>query len=538
MIFYLLLLLSLSVATVCGQVHIVSTCYNSEAMVTEEVMTNNADYSGVTVLLPYSGYAGLPYSIRSEGAGKSVEEEFSEFSHSIFAATADDFENIEAHLKTESGGYEWKKGVTASSDGLAMGMSVGCAVENGNLEASYGNTFATHTEEVTANSAKYAEVTAITPNVIASNGIGSGSESEFSHSMSVENGENSENIAAYLKTDSGKYEWKKGVKASSDGLAMGMSVGCAVENGNLEASYSNSIAAHTEELTTNGAKYAEATVITPGVIASKGRGNGSESEFSHSMFVENDETSENIAASLKTDSGEYEWKKGVTASPEGLAMGMSVGCAVEKGNLEASYSNSIAAHTEELTTNGAQYSVITAINSSTISSKGVGKSKKSAEDENMNGDLSHKIHVEGQGKWAEISTNLTCNSTDTDYTWEKSARALPQNSSLGMALIGVSKNGSVEILEMDGEASDFPAQHLPPGEVIVTIEEVNPVIEDLNESIKAFYEEFAKNPTALFYSIDQQFFNPDNENEPKQWDSDISDREYFQLGMSFVAKHP
>jgi hypothetical protein len=493
-------------------------------------MTHNADYSGVTVL--------LPYSILSNGAGKSVDEEFSEFSHSIFAATADDFEHIEAHLKTESGKYEWKKGVKASYDGLSMNMSVGCAIENGNLEASYGNTFATHTEEVTANSAKYAEVTAITPNVIASKGTGNGSESEFSHSMSVENGENRENIAASLKTDSGKYEWKKGVKASYDGLVMNMLVKCEVEKGNLEASYRNSRVTHTEEVMANGARYAEATAITPNVIASKGIGNGSESEFSHSMFVENGENRENIAASLKTDSGKYAWNKSVNASFDGLAMNMSVGCAVEKGNLEASYSNSIAAHTEEVTANGAQYLVYTVINPDTILSGGKGKSKKSAEDENMNDGLSHKMYIEGQGKWAEISTNLTCNSTDTNYMWKKMVKTLPQDSSMGMELKCVSKNGSVETLEMDGEASNFPVQHLPPGEVVVNVTPVIPIIEDLNESIKAFYEEFAKNPTALFYSIDQQCAIPTGDEEVPSWDSDVSDSEYFQLGMSFVVKHP
>ena len=103
---FLCLLLLLSVSTACAKVHIQSTCYNSEAMVTESVMTNNADYSSVTILLPYSGYAGLPFSILSNGAGKSVDEEFSEFSHSILAANKGDFESIAASLKTESGEFE------------------------------------------------------------------------------------------------------------------------------------------------------------------------------------------------------------------------------------------------------------------------------------------------------------------------------------------------------------------------------------------------------------------------------------------------
>jgi hypothetical protein len=90
---------------------------------------------------------------------------------------------------------------------------------------------------------------------------------------------------------------------------------------------------------------------------------------------------------------------------------------------------------------------------------------------------------------------------------------------------------------MDGEALNFPPQHLPPGEVVVTIEEVIPVIEDLNESIKEFYDDFSKNPTALFYSIDQQCATTGGEDVPSG-DSDISDREYFHLGMSFVVRQP
>ncbi len=345
-ILFICLCLLLSVSTACATVHIQSTCYNSEAAVTENVMTNNADYSSVTVLLPYYGYAGLPYSIRSDGAGKSVDEEFSEFSHSILAATTDDFEHIEANLKIESGEYEWKKGVTASYDGLAMGMRVECALENGNLEASYGNPFATHTEELTANGAKYAEVAVITPNAIASEGNG----------KSIKNSSINENPS-----------------------------------------------------------------------------NGSEDEY---------------------------------------------------------------------------------------------------------GGFSHMIHVEdlSQGKWAEITTYLTSNSSDTDYEWKTGAKTFTQNSSLGMALTGVSGNGSVETLGMDGEASKFPPQHLPPGKVVIT--EIIPIFEDLNQSVKDFREDFSTNPAALYYSIEQEcHISPNNEREPKRWDSELKNEDRFSLVMSFRIGH-
>ena len=167
-----------TVSTVCGKVHITSTYYNSEATVTECLRTENADYSGITVLLPHTGYGGLPYSILSGGTGKSIDEEFSEFSRSIFAAMDEKYEKIEASLKTESGEYEWKSGIKASSD-LFMGMAVEGEIENGNLEASYSNTNSAIDEDVSTINSKYSSGTCITSRSIISRGV--------SESQSVDN---------------------------------------------------------------------------------------------------------------------------------------------------------------------------------------------------------------------------------------------------------------------------------------------------------------------------------------------------------------
>lgn len=202
-----------------GQVHMRSTCYNSEVTVTEDLRTENADYSGITVLLPYSGYGGHPYSIITGGTGKSIEEEFSEFSHSIFAAMDGNHETVRASLKTESGEYEWEQGVKALPEGLDMKMSANCEIDNGNLEAGYGNTKSAVREEVSTTNSKYSSNTEITTQSITSNGV---SESQnvdtcgFSSKTEVENIGKTATIEASLKEESpasegADHKWTKSI---------------------------------------------------------------------------------------------------------------------------------------------------------------------------------------------------------------------------------------------------------------------------------------------------------------------------------------
>ena len=188
-----------------GQVHMRSTCYNSEVTVTEELMTENADYSGITVLLPYSGHGGHPYSIITGGTGKSIDEEFSEFSHSIFAAMDGNHEKVRASVKVKSGEYEWEHEVKALPEGVDMKMSAKCEIDNGYLEAGYGNTKSAVREEVSTTNSKYSSNVNITTRSITSNGV---SESQnvdtcgFSSKTEVENIGKTATIEASLKEES------------------------------------------------------------------------------------------------------------------------------------------------------------------------------------------------------------------------------------------------------------------------------------------------------------------------------------------------
>ena len=414
-IFLISLLLLLFVSAVCGQVYIKSTCYNSETMVSESVMTNNADYSSVTVLLPYYGYGGLPFSIFSDGAGKSVNEEFSEFSHSIYAGNCEKFENIEASLKTESesGGFEWKGGAIASSYGLSMGMSVGGGIENGTLKASSGNLLSMHTEEVTANGAQYSVATSITPDTIISNGIGKGGE---------------------------------------------------------------------------GLKEVEKESVS--------EDNGATEEKSDSKEDKGSEDNEGDSAD----------EKGSESNDESANEGRGI----DKPKKEKDEGDG---HEADINENEGE----------TV-------------DSGSEGGFSHKTRIEGQGKCAEITTNLTCDPTNTGYEWKKSAITVTQNSSLGMTVEGVSKNGSLKTIEMDGEASKFPHLHLPPGEVVITTvesESENNDQADISEAANDFYGDFSENPTVLYYKIEQECSIPIGDRDEQSQDSGIGSEEYFRLGMSF-----
>ena len=345
------------------------------------------------------------------------------------------------------------------------------------IQSTYYNSEAKVTENLQTTNADYSGVTVLTPSIIVSVGSGKSVEdefNEFSHFIFAENGGDSEYIEASLKMDYGKYEWKKGVKASSDGLVLGMSVGCEVE-GDLEASYSNSRVSHTEELTIENAhaRYSENTLVDPNVIISSGTGSGSSmstnSMFSHESKVEKDGNCENTDAYLRMESGEYKWKKGVKVIPEGLTMSMLVGCKVE-GNLEASYSNPRASHTEDLTIENAHYSEYTLVNLNTIRSSGTGSSMSPSSK------FLHKSRVENGGKHVEIEANLTCNYVD--YGWKKILVANssnnpnnPNDASMTMMVKGESETteGYIET-EMDGNGSDFPHQHLPPGRLLHSTE--------------------------------------------------------------------
>lgn len=322
-------------------------------------------------------------------------------------------------------------------------------------------------------------------------------------------------------------------------LFLSLSLSQASARVQIKSTCYNSGATVTESLMTVNADYTGVTILTPSTITSNGEGksiNDDFSEFSDVIVAETIDELEKIEAEFTIESGDYEWESEVTASEGESSLGMSVEYAVEEGNLEASYGNAFATHTEGIITKGAQYSGVSIITDDGIASTGKG------DNANFNSNstsIYHKVHVDGGIKWAEINTYLSTNSSEIDYTWKQEAKTFIHNSSLGMRLEGVSRNGTNlwAASGMEGRALKFPTQYLPPGKVV--IKEIIPVYEDLKQSVEAFRDDFDTDPVGAFYSVDQgAHISPNNESEPQSWDSELEDEEHFNLGMAFNFNHP
>jgi hypothetical protein len=163
--------LLLSVAsTAFASVSCTITLSNSEGSTSEAVSVSNAKYDSVSVLLP-SGYgAGLPYSIFSQGSGKSTSDS-GKLSESISVNGGEKSGDINANVETRSGAFAWSKEVKMGPD-PETSLAVISGVSNGNLIASYSNSNSKVEKEVQTQNSKYRDNTLITPSLVSTAGSG------------------------------------------------------------------------------------------------------------------------------------------------------------------------------------------------------------------------------------------------------------------------------------------------------------------------------------------------------------------------------
>jgi len=158
-------------STASASVSVGVTLYNSDSAVSENVNVENANYASSAVLLPYTGFADFPYSIHSSGAGSSTNSE-GKFSDSISANQNGKGANeVDASVKTNSGSFQWSKGIDSSSD-VSMAIRVASKITNGDLDASYSNSNSAVEKEVSTWNGMYADKSYITAGSISSSGSG------------------------------------------------------------------------------------------------------------------------------------------------------------------------------------------------------------------------------------------------------------------------------------------------------------------------------------------------------------------------------
>lgn len=226
---------------VYGEVDLKVTYYNSDATVSEDISIENADYSGISVLLPGSGYTfGFPFSDSISSISKAKSNgESGKLSHEISATADGTSENIGAHLITEYGYFECAKKAASSSAGSSMKMSVNCGVDDGILEAVYTNTDSAIREETSTIKSRYSSKTIIDMGSIKSQGNGESQSSEgsgFSSHIELENLDKSVEMVSNLMEDAEvsegvDHKWETTSVLGSESSSVKNSVGIMTRTG-------------------------------------------------------------------------------------------------------------------------------------------------------------------------------------------------------------------------------------------------------------------------------------------------------------------
>ena len=225
---------------------------------------------------------------------------------------------------------------------------------------------------------------------------------------------------------------------------------------NDESSLSNSLAVE-------NAAYSDYVTLTPDDIAFAGGGSSMlpDGSFSQSISYSQGGNKNHLSSSVKTTSGSFGWSSKLMQAedkPSSIKMGATY--SVSDGNADVRFANDELETNKELTVIGGNYIGGANINPDKLVSSGSGELSP-------NGDstIQDFFYIEDiKGKWGWI--DLRQEGTDIRSKWMDSVQATADLQLYGMA-IGIGAEDGKTAVEMIGDASDFPMQHLPPGNLEV-----------------------------------------------------------------------
>lgn len=218
----------------------------------------------------------------------------------------------------------------------------------------------------------------------------------------------------------------------------------------------NSDSVVSENVNVENANYVSSAVLLPYTgfadfpysIHSSGSGasTSSEGKFSDSISAtQNGEGAKEVDASVKTNSGSFQWSKSIDSSSD-VSMAIGVSSRITNGNLDATYSNSNSAVEKEVSTWNSMYADKSYIAAGLLSSSGSGSSL----DEMENGFTSH-IEAQHLGKTAIVDSDVfeLTDSEGADHTFSDSAKLSSGSASLAGSL-SILSNNKCELLPMVG----------------------------------------------------------------------------------------
>jgi hypothetical protein len=337
---------------------------------------------------------------------------------------------------------------------------------------------------------------------------------------------------------------------------------CSIADADLsfKCNLYNSEESISTDLQGDNLNYAAFAELNPDSIYYSGGGFSTEPDCSYSHSITNNGKA--LESSAKTDSGELMFHSLVDSNycgDGGKAFELSLKNVVANGFLNSHYSNPDLSVEKTTDLNMAIYSESAGIDANQVQSMGSGvtlvfdeNNKETAGGDDtatadsgtsqnaVTKDITQIISVEGRDKQSKIETNLH---GDVDAVWKNGVMANANDYYLGSAITGVTR-GSQDRMEMVGEATGFPMQRLPPGEVDLSYkvienedfsaEEIEKILEDFREEQDRFKEEYPIGTNqALWYYLDQKAAaNCGEQNPPEDPDLSLAGQ-YFNMHMLF-----
>jgi len=168
----LIVLFCLLLSPALASISVSVTLTNDEGTLTDNTNTNNGRYSGSMILLPYSGFADIPFSAISVGGGRSTDKSENEFSSGTSVANGEATKAVGASVATTNGGFGFTKSAVMSSGGNSLGMSVASGTDSGTLMAEFSNYGSKANNEISVTNGIYSFNAAISPEFLTGKGAG------------------------------------------------------------------------------------------------------------------------------------------------------------------------------------------------------------------------------------------------------------------------------------------------------------------------------------------------------------------------------
>jgi hypothetical protein len=309
-------------------------------------------------------------------------------------------------------------------------------------------------------------------------------ECDYSFSMTF----NGRTLSSSSETDSGAFGWKASMlsdQSDEEGKSnFGLSGQNMVKDGELSTAFGNSDQTAQELVKANGAQFVEQFQIDDASMDVNGKGATKPIEISQPI----DDPDPDYEIATIEMKGSYE---SVKVGPV--------------GSQSSSQSDSTSSPTNSLaSTNLPNTNIVSTIGPSSSTNN----QNPPSSDDNLDQGFSQDIDSNGNGNWAHIFTNIQ---GQTQSNWITQIKCIaPDDLSLGMQVLGVSKNGK-DTLYMEGQAPNIPKQILPPGDIVVTTQ-TNANAIDISKEGQDFYNEYpasTETKPVSWYSFDNRgIINP------------------------------